>query len=283
MNIHGSRRVLLLGASGMLGNYLAKALPEHFATYSPTPRNRNTFTLPDNISELSTRLDLSNSKSLDALLEECAPDVIINCITVTPNLIAKSDPIENIKINSLFPHLLARSVRANGCKLIQFSTDGVFSGNRGNYAECDLPDPPDIYGRSKLLGEVVEDDCLTLRTTFYGLSYNNKGLLDWLLTQRGGHVKGYKNYIFSGISMGTLASAIITIIGRPVFPAGLYHMGGPSISKYDLLTMVSERFELNISVEPVLTPVVNRSLDSSLFWKMIEQDMPKIDEIIDSI
>src|SRR5208282_877377 len=69
MNIHGSRRVLLLGASGMLGNYLAKALPEHFATYSPTPRNRNTFTLPDNISELSTRLDLSNSKSLDALLE----------------------------------------------------------------------------------------------------------------------------------------------------------------------------------------------------------------------
>lgn len=267
----------------MLGAYLAKVLPEHFATYSPAPRNRNTFTLPESVGGLSTHLDLSDSKSLDSLLEECKPDVIINCITVAQNLNAVVDPIENIKINSLFPHLLARSARAHSCKLIQFSTDGVFSGKRGNYAEYDLPDPPDIYGRSKLLGEIIDDDCLTLRTTFYGLSYRNKGLLDWLISQRGGHVKGYKNYIFSGLSMRTLASAIITVIGRPVFPAGLYHMGGPSISKYDLLTMVSERFGLNIDIEPVSNPVVNRSLDSSLFWKMIDQDMPKIDEIIDSI
>lgn len=275
--------MLLLGASGMLGGYLAKALPEHFTTYSPAPRKRNNFTPPENISWLTARLDLCSPKSLDALLEECTPDVIINCIAVTPNSSAAADPIENINVNSLFPHLLVRSASTYRCKLIQFSTDGVFSGNRGNYTECDLPDPPDIYGRSKLLGEVVGDDCLTLRTTFYGLSNANKGLLDWLLTQRGGHVKGYKNYIFSGLAMGALASAIIAIIEKPIFPSGLYHLGGPLISKYDLLTRVSERFGLNISVEPILSPVINRSLDSSRFWKMIGQDMPRTVTMIDEM
>ena len=203
------------------------------------------------------------------------PDVIINCIAVTPNSNAAADPIETIKINSLFPHLIARSARSHGCKLIQFSTDGVFSGKRGNYAEHDLPDPPDFYGLSKLLGEVVGHDCLTLRTTFYGLSSGNKGLLDWLLTQRGGNVKGFMNYIFSGLSMGALASAVLAIIKKSVFPSGLYHLGGPAISKFDLLTLASERFGLSITVEPVFDPAVNRSLDSSRFWEMIGQDMPE--------
>lgn len=283
MTAHGPQRVLLLGATGMLGAYLAKALPEHFTTYSPAPRNDKTLPLRENIAWLSTRLDLSNSKSLDELLEECMPDVIINCIAATQNSNAAADSIEYINVNSLFPHRLAGSAHTFGCKLIHFSTDGVFSGKRGNYAECDLPDPSDIYGRSKLLGEIVAGDCLTLRTTFYGLSTGNKGLLDWLLTQRGGHVKGFKNYIFSGLSMRVLASAIVALIGKPVFPSGLYHLGGPAISKFDFLTMVSERFGLSITVEPVLEPVVNRSLDSSRFWEMIGQDMPQSESMIDEM
>lgn len=283
MTAHGPKRVLLLGATGMLGAYLAKALPQHFTTYSPAPRNVKAFMLPETIAWLSTRLDLSDLKSLDELLEECQPDVIVNCIAVTPNSSAAEDSVEYININSLFPHRLAGSAHTYGCKLIHFSTDGVFSGKRGNYAECDLPDPPDIYGRSKLLGEVVGEDCLTLRTTFYGLSSRNKGLLDWLLTQRGGHVKGFKNYVFSGLSMGALASIIVAVIDKPVFPSGLYHLGGPAMSKFDLLTMVSERFGLSITVEPVSAPVVNRSLDVSRFWEMIGQDMPQSASMIDEM
>lgn len=284
MSAHGSKRILLLGATGMLGGYLAKALPRHFKTYSPKPRNSETFFVrPENIDWLSARLDFSNLKSLDELLGECAPDVIINCVAVTPNSNAAADPIENINVNSMFPHLLARSASKFGCKLIHFSTDGVFSGKRGNYSECDLPDPPDIYGRSKLLGEIVGNDCLTLRTTFYGLSSGNKGLLDWLFKQRGGRVKGYKNYIFSGLSMGALTSSLITIIDRHVFPSGLYHLGGSPISKYDLLTMVSERFGLNVTVEPLLTPISNRTLDSSRFWETIGKDMPQSVTMIDEL
>ena len=283
MTAHRPERVLLLGATGMLGAYLAKTLPQHFTTYSPTPRNDKAFPLPKNIAWLSTCLDFPGLNSLDELLEESQPDVIINCIAVTPNSSAAADSVEYININSLFPHRLARSAGTYGCKLIHFSTDGVFSGKRGNYAECDLPDPPDIYGRSKLLGELADGDCLTLRTTFYGLSSGNNGLLDWLLTRKGGHVKGYKNYIFSGLSMGAVASAIVTIIDKPVFPSGLYHLGGPAISKFDLLTMVSKRFGLNITVEPVLSPLVNRSLNSSRFWEMIGQDMSESASMIDEM
>ncbi|MCX6826842.1 MAG: SDR family oxidoreductase [candidate division Zixibacteria bacterium] len=283
MTAHTPKRVLLLGATGMLGAYLAKSLPKHFTTSFPAPGNEQSFTLHDSNAWPPTRLDFSNSQNLDELLEQCKPDVIINCIAVTPHSNAAADSIEYIHINSLFPHLLARSARAFGCKLIHFSTDGVFSGKRGNYAEYDLPDPPDMYGRSKLLGEISDGDCLTLRTTFYGLSSGNKGLLDWLITQRGGHVIGFKNYIFSGVSMGALASALVAIIGRPVFPGGLYHLGGPAMSKFDLLTMVSERFGLSITVEPVFAPVVNRTMDSSRFWEMIGQDMPQTVTMIDGI
>lgn len=283
MTDHEPKRVLLLGATGMLGAYLAKALQQHFTTYSPAPRNVKALMLPETIAWLSTRLDLSDLKSLDELLEECQPDVIVNCIAVTPNSSATEDSVEYININSLFPHRLAGSAHTYGCKLIHFSTDGVFSGKRGNYAECDFPDPPDIYGRSKLLGEVVGEDCLTLRTTFYGLSSRNKGLLDWLLSQKGGHVKGFENYVFSGLSMGALAAVIVAVIYKPVFPSGLYHLGGPAMSKFDLLTMVSERFGLRITVEPVYAPVVNRSLDASRFWKMIGQDMPQAESMIDEM
>ena len=83
--------------------------------------------------------------------------------------------------------------------------------------------------------------------------------------------------------MGAVASSIVTIIGKPVFPGGLYHLGGPAISKFDLLTMVSKRFGLNITVEPVLSPLVNRSLDSSRFWEMIGQDMPESASMIDEM
>ena len=283
MNVDEPKRVLLLGITGMLGTYLAKVLPAHFTIYSAIPRNHTTYVQLKNISWLTTRLDVSDVRIINKLLDECKPDVIVNCIAVTSNSQAASNAIESIKVNSLFPHLLAKSARSYGCQLIHFSTDGVFSGRQGCYSESDLPDPLDIYGRSKLLGEIVDENCLTLRTTFFGLSGKSIGLIDWLLTQKDGRVKGYKNYIFSGLSMAALSSAIITIIRKPTFPSGLYHLGGEPISKYDLLSMVSERFGLNIEIEPILLPVVNRSLNSSLAWKMIGQKIPQTTSMIDEM
>ena len=78
------------------------------------------------------------------------------------------DPLPSIAINSLLPHQLAQMAAARGARLIHFSTDCVFSGRRGNYVEDDEPDPVDLYGRSKLLGEVTAPNALTLRTSIVG-------------------------------------------------------------------------------------------------------------------
>ncbi|HEY8097563.1 MAG TPA: sugar nucleotide-binding protein [Methylobacter sp.] len=275
-------KILLLGASGMLGGYFAQVLPAYFTISSPLPRIGGSLDYPG-VEWLSHRIDCSSQQSLDQLLQQSSPDLILNCIGVTPSANLALDLAENIRVNSLFPHLLAASAAKLRCKLIHFSTDAVFSGARGNYTESDLPDPADIYGRSKLLGELDANDCLTLRTTFYGLACGKKGLINWLLTKRGACVPGYVNYIFSGISLQALVEEIRAIIALPAFPSGVYHLGGPRISKYALLKMLIEKLDLKITVEPALTPVVDRSLDSSRFWKMLGHEMPQTAAMLDTI
>lgn len=114
-------------------------------------------------------------------VEAARPDVVVNCIGIVKQSSA-ADAIAAIKINSLFPHRLAQLARDLGARLIHLSTDCVFSGRKGNYSESDQPDPEDLYGRTKLLGELREDHCLTIRTSMIGRELNGShGLLEWFL------------------------------------------------------------------------------------------------------
>ena len=100
--------------------------------------------------------------SLERALDDWQAQVVLNCIGIIKQSKAASDPLPSIAINSLLPHQLAQIAAARGARLIHFSTDCVFSGRRGNYVEDDEPDPVDLYGRSKLLGEVTAPNALTL-------------------------------------------------------------------------------------------------------------------------
>lgn len=73
-----------------------------------------------------------------------------------------------------------------GAKLIHVSTDCVFSGKKGNYNESDFRDADDIYGRSKALGEIINDKDLTIRTSIIGpeLKLNGEGLFHWLCIKK---------------------------------------------------------------------------------------------------
>lgn len=110
-------------------------------------------------------IDLINENQIAQILSEIKPDFVLNCVGVIKQLELSKQPITSIKINSLLPHSIALICSSIGAKLVHFSTDCVFSGTRGNYCETDLPDTTDLYGRSKLLGEVNYDDHLTLRTS----------------------------------------------------------------------------------------------------------------------
>jgi len=102
-------------------------------------------------------IDAADFERVTRLIGKVRPDAVINCVGVVKQLAAAHDPIASITLNSLFPHVVARACGEVGARMIHISTDCVFAGTRGNYRESDAPDAADLYGRSKLLGEVVTE------------------------------------------------------------------------------------------------------------------------------
>ena len=151
-------------------------------------------------------------------------------------------------------------------RLIHISTDCVFSGRKGNYSEDDLPDPPDLYGRSKLLGEVEGKNCLTIRTSMIGRELKGThGLLEWLLSQRDAQVRGFKRAIFSGFTTQALADTIEEIVSEHRGLNGVWHVAAEPITKFDLLTLVKQTYGLAVEIEPDEAFVCDRSLNGSRF------------------
>ena len=151
--------------------------------------------------------------------------------------------------------------------MIHIGTDCVFSGEKGDYLESDLPDATDLYGRTKLLGEVDSPRCVTLRTSIIGHELSGRhGLIEWFLAQEGS-VRGFARAVFSGLPTVELAG----IVADRVIPddrlTGLYHVSTAPISKYELLRLVMERYGKRIRIERDEAPVCDRSLDSSRFRK----------------
>lgn len=207
-----------------------------------------------------------DSGSIRRALEEFRPDAVVNCIGVVKQLSDAQDPLVAIPINALLPHVLASECGRVGARLVHVSTDCVFSGRRGRYAESDAPDAEDLYGRSKLLGEVCASRCITLRTSIIGPEPSGRasGLLGWFLAQEG-RVRGYRRAIFSGLPTVTLAEAIRDhVLPRPDLQ-GLYHVGADPIDKLTLLELIRDRWEKEIEIDPTETPAIDRSLDSTRF------------------
>jgi dTDP-4-dehydrorhamnose reductase len=115
-------------------------------------------------------VDATDTDAVISIIAQEKPDVVVNCVGIIKQLAASKDALTSIAINSLFPHRLAQICAVANARLIQISTDCVFSGDRGGYCESDLPDARDLYGRSKLLGEVDYPHAITLRTSIIGMS-----------------------------------------------------------------------------------------------------------------
>ena len=131
----------------------------------------------------------------------------------------------SLEVNALFPHRLARLCLATGTRLIHISTDCVFSGLKGSYTEDDKPDPVDLYGHTKLLGEIDRPGCVTLRTSIIGRDFVKRvGLLEWFLSNRSGQVNGFTRAIYSGLTTQALASVIQQLILDHPNIDGLYQV-----------------------------------------------------------
>lgn len=213
-----------------------------------------------------TGIDVAQDDVLAEVFRKVRPEAVINCVGIIKQLREAADPLVSISINSLLPHRLNRLCASSGARLIHISTDCVFSGRKGFYAEQDASDAEDLYGRSKFLGEVAGPNGLTLRTSIIGRELGTKsGLIEWFLNQRGQTIKGYRRAIYTGFTTLELARIIELVLTRHPELNGLWQVSSDAISKYELLKIAQQAFQWSGTIVPDDSLVCDRSLDSSRF------------------
>lgn len=279
-------RVLILGGSGMLGHKLWQTIKERFETHVTFRRPVAAYA---NLGIFNPEHSLGGVSALDfdsvaRALDTVQAQVVVNCIGVVKQDAGAKDPVVSIAVNSLFPQRLSQLCRASGTRLIHISTDCVFSGRKGNYSEADEPDALDLYGRTKLLGEVEDENSLTIRTSMVGRELAGAhGLIEWFLGQRGGQVRGFQRAVFSGFTTGALSGIIAGIISEHSELHGLWHVAADPISKFELLTLVKQAYGLDIKIEPDEAFVCDRSLNGNRFRATTGFAPPSWSEMIEQI
>lgn len=263
-------RVLILGASGMLGNAMLRTLSQSEA-YEVWGTARSASVLRHFDISLAQRIvtgiDVENVDALTALLADVRPSVVVNCIGLVKQLAQADDPLSALPINALLPHRLARLCGLVGARFVHISTDCVFNGRKGGYRESDPSDAEDLYGRSKYLGEVAYPHAITLRTSIIGHELSSAhGLVGWFLAQAG-TVKGYRKAIFSGLPTAELSRIVRDVVLPQPELSGLYHVAAEPIAKYDLLRLVRDAYGKTIAIEPDDSVAIDRSLNAERFQK----------------
>ena len=229
------------------------------------------------------RVDAMRFETVERAVEAHAPEVVVNGIGIVKQRNVAYEAVPSIEVNSLFPHRLGELCRRQKARLIHISTDCVFSGRRGNYNEDDPTDAEDLYGRSKLLGEISDPPALTLRTSMIGRElHRNVSLLEWFLAQRA-PIKGFRRAIFSGFTTIEMARIIEMLIVKFPHTSGLYHVSSAPISKYDLLCLLRDKLGHSVDIRPDYDFHCDRSLDSRRFRGRFGYEPPTWERMADEL
>lgn len=226
------------------------------------------------------------------LISSVQPDYVINCVGFIKH--RGNDRHRSIRINALLPHRLA-SMLQPPTKLIHISTDCVFNGISGfdtfcqdhfGYSETAQTNADDDYGKSKALGEVVDNpNALTIRTSIIGRELcHYTGLLEWFL-HSSGSIKGFAGHIYSGVTTNYLSERICDImeLGKESFPSGLMHVASEPISKLELLFKLKQAFGHSVNIQYDKSSFLNRVLqaESPAKWDEMIAELVADKEIYD--
>lgn len=262
------KKVLILGATGMIGHQIFLKLKDQshnvlgISTHSEQDLEKYSFFNKDNIIPKINFLK-EGIDEFKKIIQNFNPEIIINASGIVKQKTV--DPSEIIFINSYIPHKLYQIANEydKNIKWIQISTDCVFDGKRGDYSEESVPNSQNLYGQSKILGEVKCKNVTIIRTSVYGHELFNKitGVLEWFLNEKE-EVKGYTEAFFSGISTNKLGEVIGQMIKEKRVNSGLIHIHSKKISKYDLLLLFNKTYKCNKKITPTDQPKIDRTLIS---------------------
>ncbi len=261
-------KVLILGGSGMLGHKLYQVFKNRFEVFATV---RGSFSKVEKKGlfekeKLFENIDVENIEQVSNVVENIKPDYLINCVGIIKQLPVSKEIIKVLRINAVLPHQLAEIADKFNSKLITISTDCVFNGERGMYSEEDFPNARDLYGKSKHLGEVIEGNHLTLRTSIIGRELETShSLIEWFLSNEGKKIRGFSNAIYSGFPTIVFADILSDLMLNHPELKGLYHISSEPINKYDLLVLVKKYFQIEVELEKDEKFKIDRSLDSSKF------------------
>jgi dTDP-4-dehydrorhamnose reductase len=274
-------KVLVLGATGLLGNAIFRFLSQErdlkiFGTIRDMHNGK--YYSPSLSSKLVLVNNLLDSWSLEKCLDEVSPEVVVNCLALPRN--HDSDFKDLISIYAIFPRKLSYQCLSRGIRLIQISSDGVFSGRRGGYSEDDIPDADDAYGLAKLLGEADGFHALTLRTSIFGPELTAQdGLFSWFLRQEG-VCQGHTRAKFSGFPAVVLAQIIRDYVLPNLNLHGIYHVATEPISKFELLDLVRLQYSKVIQLLPDDSVVIDRTLSGERFNRLTGYSPPSWRDMI---
>lgn len=276
-------KVLVLGADGMLGHKLMQRLAGSVEATGTLRAARPDAAVVDALpgARIIGGVDASSIASVAAAMETASPTVVVNGIGIVKQRRDARDPAASIQVNALFPHLLATLCAERGARLVHFSTDCVFSGRDGPYREDDASDAEDLYGRTKYLGEVTGQGCLTLRSSIIGHALRGQfGLIDWFVAQRGGQVNGFAGALYTGLPTVVMADLVVRILTEWPHLEGLCQVASAPISKYDLLRLVDRIYRLGIRVDRDDAFRCDRRLDGSRLRGCIGWSPPPWEDMV---
>ena len=277
-------RVLVLGAGGMLGHMAARVLSESCEVFGTTRAGKHASKtlhkfLPTD--KWFSDIDVRHDDVLETLFAEVQPHFVLNCVGLVKQKMNSTTFVESIEINALLPHRLSKICEKTNSKLIQVSTDCVFTCGAGIKGLEMEPNATDLYGRTKFLGEVPYGSALTLRTSIVGRQLSGEeSLFEWILSQNGGVINGYKKALYTGLTTMALSRVIADVIAQHSNLAGIWQVASPQISKYELVRELVAKLELDIDLREDTTFECDRRLDGSAFEKETGIVIPSWDQML---
>ena len=262
-------KFLITGASGLLGSKLvAIALASGHEVHSLVHEHSTT--------EPHVQLDITDQGAVEKTIGDNSPEVVVHAASITDLDLCERNPELAYNVNAAATGFLADACRRQGSFLIYVSTDYVFDGERGNYGEYDQVNPVNVYGRSKLLGEieVVQKAgrfCIARTSVVFGWGRRHRpNFATWVYEKLrvGEKINVVTDQYATPTLTSDLARMLVEVAERRM--NGTYHLSGSTrINRYEFAVLLARRFNLN---EKLLTPakaeavrwIAKRPFDSSL-------------------
>ena len=274
-------KILILGGDGMIGHKMAQVLSVQNHEIFISVRESKDLTLKRISPKAKVFFNDVLKDSILDFLDKVNPDVIINAIGITIRRGAAENISDTIYLNSLFPHQISSWALAFKKRLIHFSTDCVFSGSEGSYLEDATPNALDYYGKTKGLGEINSKSSLTIRSSMIGPElYNKTELFEWIINNKEKEINGFSRVMYSGVTTVYMARLLADLIDNHKNLSGIYNIASKPISKFELLHLINDNFDLGLIINDNKTVISNKTLNASKIEKVIGFQPPSWDELI---